>query len=295
MRFHGAATALVTPFANGRIDVTAYEALIETQIEAGISGLVPAGTTGECPVLSHDEHNEIVRVCVRVAQGRATVIAGTGSNATDEAISLTKAAEKAGADAALIVAPYYNKPCSRGLYAHFKAIHDATTIPIILYNVPGRTVVDISVELALRLGELERIVGIKDATGDLSRPARIKNGLGADFIQLSGEDATAVAFNAQGGCGVISVTSNVAPAQVAAIQKACFDGDFAKAAALDAALVDLHASMFCAPSPAPAKYAASLLGLCDEEVRLPLVAPSEEKRERIVSAMRGAGLEFGHV
>ena len=295
MRFRGAATALITPFKKGKPDYKAYEAHIERQIAAGIGGLVPAGTTGECPVLSHDEHNEVVRRCVDVADKRAYVLAGTGSNSTDEAISLTQAAQDAGADGALVVAPYYNKPCSRGIFAHFEAIHDATDIPIILYNVPGRTVIDITGDLVLRLAELPRIVGIKDASGDLSRPVFVKNALGREFSQLSGEDSTAVAFNAQGGCGVISVTANVAPQQVADVQRLSVFGDHAGAAALDARLAELHAAMFCSPSPAPVKYACSLLGICSEELRLPLVPPSAKKRERIKLAMRAAGIEFGNV
>jgi 4-hydroxy-tetrahydrodipicolinate synthase len=288
--FKGAITAIVTPFKNGEVDYDRFGALIERQIASGIQGLVPAGTTGECPVLSHKEHNAVIAACVEAAAGRVPVIAGTGSNCTDEAVELTRHAEEAGADAALVIVPYYNKPSQEGMYAHFKAVHDATSLPIVLYNVPGRCAADLKDETVVRLAALPRIVGIKDASASLERPAFLRNALGAGFVQLSGEDATALAFNLQGGTGVISVTANVAPRQVAEAQKAFLAGDVAGAVAVDKPLQALHAAMFCCPSPAPAKYALSRLGLCREELRLPLVPPGEAERRRVDAAMEAAGL-----
>lgn len=288
--FKGAITALVTPFKNGKVDYETFAALIERQIEAGIHGLVPCGTTGECPTLSHEEHIALIRVCAEAADGRVPVIAGTGSNSTDEAIYLTEAAQRTGADGALLVTPYYNKPSQEGMYRHFKAIHDATDIPLVLYNIPGRSAVDMADETILRLSRLERITGIKDATGDLARPASIRGLVKENFALISGEDATALAFNIQGGCGCISVTSNVAPAQTAAVQDAFLRGDIAKAVKLDTELQKLHKAMFCAPSPAPAKYALSRLGLCAEDVRLPLTPPDAQAREKIDAALERSGM-----
>ena len=286
--FQGLYTALITPFKKGKVDYAAFEKLIQWQIKEGVHGLVPCGTTGESPTLSHEEHVQVVEQCVRLAKGKVKVLAGTGSNATDEAILLTKHAEKSGADGALIITPYYNKPTQEGLYQHFKAIHDATRIPIIVYNVPGRCVVDMSDALTARLAELPRIIGIKDATGNLERPSTLSLALGnkaKKFVQFSGEDTTAVAFNVQGGSGVISVTSNIAPKLCAEVQNLSLAGKTKEAIALQQKLMPLHKIMFCETSPGPVKYAASLLGLCSEELRLPLVPPSAEHKKLIKQTM----------
>lgn len=288
--FHGSITALITPFIGGEIDWKSFEKHVEWQIESGIHGLVPVGTTGESPTLSHEEHHAVVKRCIDIVAGRVPVIAGSGSNSTREAISLTLQAQKDGADAALIVAPYYNKPTQEGLYAHYKAIHDATDIPIIVYNVPARTIVDISVDTMCRIGELPRIAGVKDATGDLERPPLVRNRLGEDFCQLTGEDGTATAFLAQGGKGCISVTSNIAPALCSQMQNAWRGGDLATMNLLRDKLAPLHKAMFCETSPAPVKYAASRLGFGTDEVRLPLVPASKSAREAVDSAMEFAGL-----
>ena len=288
--FKGSYTALITPFKGGKVDEKAFAKFIEWQIEQGIHGLVPSGTTGESPTLSHEEHNRVISICVEVADRRVPVIAGTGSNATHEAIMMTQHAEKAGADAALIVCPYYNKPTPEGIFQHYKKIHDETDIPIILYNVPGRTVVNMSNELIARIAELPRIIGIKDATGDLSRPKDLAKKAGNDFLQISGEDDTAVVFNRDGGLGVISVSSNIVPKQVAAVQDATLDGNWSEAEELQGSLQKLHAIMFCETSPGPVKYAASLLGICSEEMRLPLVPPSKENKKKIKSVMESLGL-----
>jgi 4-hydroxy-tetrahydrodipicolinate synthase len=286
--FQGLYTALITPFRQGKIDYAAFEKLIQWQIEQGVHGLVPCGTTGESPTLSHEEHVQVVEQCVKLAKGKVKVMAGTGSNATDEAILLTKQAEKSGADGALVITPYYNKPTQEGLYQHFKAIHDATRIPIMVYNVPGRCVVDMSDALTARLAELPRIIGIKDATGNLERPSTLSVALGAKakkFIQFSGEDTTAVAFNVQGGKGVISVTSNIAPKLCAEVQNLSLAGKTKEAIALQQKLMPLHKIMFCETSPGPVKYAASLLKLCREDVRLPLVPPSKEHKALIAKVV----------
>lgn len=288
--FKGSYTALITPFKGGKIDEKAFARFIEWQIEQGVHGLVPSGTTGESPTLNHNEHNQVISICVDIAKGRVPVMAGTGSNATHEAISMTQHAQKAGADAALIVVPYYNKPTPAGLYQHFKAIHDETDIPIFLYNVPGRTVVNMSDDLVAKLAELPRIVGIKDATGDLSRPKYLAAKAGRDFIQFSGEDDSAVVFNREGGQGVISVTANIAPKLVAQVQKATLDGDWEKAEEIQDKLMPLHAIMFCETSPGPVKYAASLLGHCSEEMRLPLVPPGDENKAKIKAVLESLGL-----
>ena len=285
--FHGSIVALLTPFKGGKVDEKAFQSFVEWQVAQGTHGLVPCGTTGESPTLSHEEHNRVVELCIEAAGGKVPVMAGTGSNSTDEAIALTRHAKQAGAQAALVVTPYYNKPSQEGLYQHFKAIHDAADLPIFIYNIPGRSVVDMSVATMARLAKLPNIVGVKDATADLSRPSRLLQEVGPDFIQLSGEDATALAFNAQGGVGCISVTANVAPALCSAMQTAWAKGDLKEAFRLRDVLSPLHDSMFVETSPAPVKFAASLLGLASDEVRLPLVPASEAARR---GAMTKAGL-----
>ncbi len=288
--FHGSITALITPFADGKVDDKRFQDFVAWQIEQGTHGLVPVGTTGESPTLTHEEHNRVVKLCIEAAAGKVPVIAGCGSNATAEAISLTKQAEKDGADAALHVTPYYNKPTQEGLYQHYKAIHDATCLPIIIYNIPGRSVVNMSDATMQRLSQLPRIVGVKDATGDILRPVRTTEACGKDFIQLTGEDANVVAFLAQGGHGCISVTSNIAPALCAQLHNAYAKGDLATAQKINAQLAPLHDAMFCETSPGPVKYAASLLGKCRYEFRLPLV-PIDKANEKIVEdAMRKVGL-----
>lgn len=289
--FSGSIPALITPFTETfEVDGERYQKFVDWQISEGSSGLVPVGTTGESPTLSHEEHGIVIQLCVEVANGRVPVIAGTGSNNTAEAISLTQHAQKVGADAALVVTPYYNKPSQQGLYEHFKAIHDACDIPIVIYNIPGRSVVDMSVDTMTKLFELERIVGVKDATGDLDRCASQRAAMGPEFVQLSGEDATAVGFNAMGGVGCISVTANVAPRLSAEMQKACADGDFKKALDIHDKLLPLHRAMFMEPSPAPAKYAANLLGICGPETRMPILPVTEGTRSVIASAIYHAGL-----
>ena len=287
---YGSIVALLTPFKNGKVDEAAFQSFVEWQVAQGTHGLVPCGTTGESPTLSHEEHNRVVELCIEAAGGKVPVVAGTGSNSTEEAISLTQHAKKAGATAALVVTPYYNKPTQEGLYQHFKAIHDAADLPIVIYNIPGRSVVDMSVATMARLAKLPNIIGVKDATADLARPVRLLQEVGPDFIQLSGEDATALAFNAQGGVGCISVTANIAPAQCAAMQDAWRKGDVATAYRYRDLLTPLHDSMFVETSPAPVKYAASLLGKSTDEVRLPLVAASESTRTIVRDAMKKAGL-----
>lgn len=288
--FHGSIVALLTPFKGGKVDEKAFQSFVEWQVAQGTHGLVPCGTTGESPTLSHEEHNRVVELCIEAAGGKVPVMAGTGSNSTDEAIALTRHAKQAGAQAALVVTPYYNKPSQEGLYQHFKAIHDAADLPIFIYNIPGRSVVDMSVATMARLAKLPNIVGVKDATADLSRPSRLLQEVGPDFIQLSGEDATALAFNAQGGVGCISVTANVAPALCSAMQTAWAKGDLKEAFRLRDVLSPLHDSMFVETSPAPVKFAASLLGLASDEVRLPLVPASEAARAAVRGAMTKAGL-----
>ncbi|HEU4838187.1 MAG TPA: 4-hydroxy-tetrahydrodipicolinate synthase [Micavibrio sp.] len=288
--FTGSITALITPFKNGEIDWKSFEGLIEWQIENGTDGLVPCGTTGESPTLSHDEHHEIVERCIKIAAGRVPVIAGTGSNSTHEAVSLTIEAQKSGATAALVVTPYYNKPSQEGLYQHYQTLHDSTNIPIVIYNIPGRSVIDMSIDTMCRLAELPRIVGVKDATGDLSRPLNLKNRLGDNFCQLSGNDDTATAFLAQGGHGCISVTSNVAPALCAKMHDAWQAGNLKQMAEARDLLAPLHKALFCETSPAPVKYAASLLGFGSDEVRLPLVPASKGARAAVDEAMAFARL-----
>jgi len=288
--FHGSITALITPFKGEGIDWPAFEKHIEWQIESGTHGLVPVGTTGESPTLSHEEHHQVVKRCIDSVAGRIPVIAGTGSNATKEAIAFTLQAQKDGADAALIVTPYYNKPTQEGLYAHFKTIHDSTDIPIIVYNIPGRSVVDLSHDTICALAELPRIAGIKDATANLERPALLRARLGDRFCQLSGEDGTTAAFLAQGGHGCISVTANVAPSLCAALQNAWRVGDLKTVEQIRDRLAPLHRALFTESSPAPVKYAASRLGFGSDFVRLPLVPASASARAAVDQAMQSARL-----
>ena len=292
-RLKGAMTALVTPFRDGALDEDAFRKLVTWQIEEGIHGLVPVGTTGETPTVTPAEHDRVVAICIETAAGRVPVIAGAGSNSTAEAVERARHAEKAGADAVLVVTPYYNKPSQDGLYAHFKAINDAIGIPIILYNIPGRSIVDMSVETMARLYELKNVAGVKDATAKLDRVSLQRQAMGPDFIQLSGEDATALGFNAQGGRGCISVVSNVAPRLCADLQEATLAGDYAKALALQDILMPLHTAMFIEPNPAPAKYALARLGHMREELRLPLLPVGEASRAAIDAALRHAGLLDG--
>ena len=286
----GSITALVTPFANGAIDETGFRELVDWQIQEGTQGLVPVGTTGESPTLSHDEHKRVVELCIEAARGRVPVIAGSGSNSTEEAIALSRHAEEAGADALLIVTPYYNKPTQDGLYQHFKAINDAVGIPILIYNIPARSVVDMSVETMARLAALPNIVGVKDATANVARVSLQREACGRDFVQLSGEDATALGFMAHGGRGCISVTANAAPRLCSEFQQACLAGDFGKALDIQDRLMPLHRALFLETSPAPVKYALSLLGRCSAHVRLPLVEPGEATKSAVREAMVHAGL-----
>ncbi|MGR3511158.1 MAG: 4-hydroxy-tetrahydrodipicolinate synthase [Paracoccaceae bacterium] len=288
--FQGSMPALVTPFKNGSVDVDALKALVEWQIESGSSALVPVGTTGESPTLSHDEHEMVVSEVVKAAAGRVPVIAGAGSNNTEEGIRFIRHAEDVGANAALVVTPYYNKPTQDGLYQHFKAMHDAANLPIIIYNIPGRSSVDMSVATMARLAELPRIIGVKDATADLSRVPQQRMACGKTFVQLSGEDATALGFNAHGGQGCISVTANVAPQLCAEMQAATLRGDFETALEITDRLMPLHVAIFMEPGLAGAKYGLSLLGRCSNEIRLPLTEVSDPTKTAIKDAMVHAGL-----
>ncbi|WP_034996330.1 4-hydroxy-tetrahydrodipicolinate synthase [Beijerinckia mobilis] len=288
--FKGSITALITPFRAGRVDEEAFRAFVDWQILNGTHGLVPVGTTGESPTLSHEEHRQVVSACIKEAAGRVPVIAGAGSNNTLEAIELARFAEKAGADGLLVVTPYYNKPSQEGLYQHFKAVNDSVGIPIVIYNIPPRSVVDMSIDTMQRLFELKNIVGVKDATGNLARTALQRQILGPDFIQLSGEDMTALAVNALGGHGCISVTSNVAPHLCADMQQASLDGDYATALAMHDKLSLLHAALFIEPNPAGPKYALSVLGKITNEIRLPLVPVTANAQATIRAAMVHAGL-----
>jgi 4-hydroxy-tetrahydrodipicolinate synthase len=288
--FRGSFTALVTPFSNGSVDEQAFRGLIDWQIAEGTDGLVPAGTTGESPTLSHDEHRQVVEWCVEQAGGRVPVIAGAGSNSTGEAVELAQHAQACGATAVLVVTPYYNKPTQEGLYQHFKAINDAIGIPIIIYNIPARSVIDMSVDTMKRLFELEKIAGVKDATANVVRVSQQRAAMGTGFNQLSGEDATALGFMAHGGHGCISVTSNVAPRLCAEFQHACLNGDYATALSLQDKLMPLHSALFIETNPAPAKYALSVLGKCAETVRLPMVPVAEKTKSAVREAMIHAGL-----
>ncbi|MCC2100242.1 MAG: 4-hydroxy-tetrahydrodipicolinate synthase [Hyphomicrobiales bacterium] len=288
--FRGSMPALVTPFKDGAVDEDAYRKLIDWVVESGQHGLVPVGTTGESPTLSHDEHRKVVEICIAEARGRVPVIAGAGSNNTREAVELAKHAEKAGADGVLIVTPYYNKPNQEGLFQHFKAIDAAIGIPIVIYNIPPRSVIDMVPETMGQLAKLDNIVGVKDATGDLMRVAKTRIACGTDFVQLSGEDGTTVGFNAMGGQGVISVTANVAPRQSAEVQAACLAGDYDRALELSDRLMPLHIAIFREPGVVGVKYAMSRLGLCEPDVRSPLTEATDETKAEIDAAMRHAGL-----
>ena len=288
--FKGSIVALITPFRDGQVDEGALRKLVNWHVEQGTDGIVPCGTTGESPTLSHDEHNRVVEIVVKEVSGRIPVIAGAGSNNTAEAISLTQHAQEAGADGVLHVAGYYNRPNQEGLYQHFKAVHDASDLPIIVYNIPPRAIVDILPETMARMANLPRIVGVKDATGDVARVSRERLLLGDGFCQLSGEDGTALAYNAQGGDGCISVTANVAPNLCAEFQKACTAGNYVQALGMHENLMPLHIALFLEPSPAGTKYAASLLGLCEAEARLPVVPLTKSTAERVEAALKDVGL-----
>jgi 4-hydroxy-tetrahydrodipicolinate synthase len=292
--FKGSIVALITPFKNGKLDDDCYISLIHHHIKNGTSGIVPAGTTGESPTLSHKEHERVIELCVKESNGKIPIIAGTGSNSTDEAISLTKYAEKVGADAALVVTPYYNKPTQEGLYQHFKAINDECSLPIIIYNIPPRSAVDMNVDTMARLFELKNIIGVKDATGDLKRVQLQKKKMGPDFIQLSGEDGTALEFNMNGGVGCISVTANIAAKLCSEFQDSSLSRNnsnlLAKAKQINEKLMPLHKALFIESSPSPVKYAASLLNLCSDDVRLPLVKITQETKKAVKSAMEYANL-----
>ncbi len=291
--FKGSNVALITPFKNNGLDEEAYIKLIHFHIDNGTNGLVPAGTTGESPTLSHDEHQRVIDLCIKESNGKIPVIAGTGSNSTEEAISLTTHAEKAGANGALIVTPYYNKPTQEGLYQHYKAINDKCGIPIIIYNIPGRSVIDMSVDTMAKLYELKNIVGVKDATGDLDRVNQTLEKMGKEFIQLTGNDDNAFEFNKRGGVGTISVTANIAPKLCSDFQKfskSGTDNEMKEAERLDKILQPVHHSMFVESNPSPVKYASKLLGLCDDNVRLPLVKVTEKTKEIIKKALQSAKL-----
>jgi len=291
--FKGSNVALVTPFKNNKLDVETYIKLIHFHMENGTNGLVPAGTTGESPTLSHGEHEKVIELCVRESNDKLPVFAGTGSNSTEEAISLTTHAEKIGANGALIVTPYYNKPTQEGLYQHYKAINDKCGIPILIYNIPGRSVIDMSVDTMARLFELKNIIGVKDATGDLNRVSKTREKLGKEFIQLTGNDDNALEFNKRGGVGAISVTANIAPKLCSDFQKSSIKNDEnskKESARLDEILQPLHHAMFVESNPSPVKYAAKLLNLCDDNVRLPLVKVTEETKNIVKKALESSKL-----
>ncbi len=288
--FRGSFTALITPFKNDAIDEDAFRRIVEWQIAEGTHGLVPVGTTGESPTLSHEEHKRVVELCVKAAKGRVPVIAGAGSNSTAEAIDFVRHAKATGADAALVVTPYYNKPTQEGLFQHFKAINDAVDLPIIIYNIPSRSVVDMSVATMARLFELKNVVGVKDATANLARASQQRRAMGNEFNMLSGEDATALGFMAHGGHGCISVTSNIAPRLCAEFQNACLAGDFARALELHDRLMPLHDALFVETNPGPVKYAAWRLGLCAADTRLPLAPVSEATKRTVDAALAEVGL-----
>ena len=291
--FKGSNVALITPFKNNKLDEENYLKLINFHLENGTNGLVPAGTTGESPTLSHDEHNRVIELCIKESKGKLPVIAGTGSNSTEEAVALTKHAEKSGADGALVVTPYYNKPTQEGLYQHYKAINDNTSLPIIIYNIPSRCVIDMSVDTMARLFELKNIAGVKDATGDLNRLDETINKLGPEFIQLTGEDGLAFEFNKRGGVGIISVTANIAPILCSDMQKfskSKTENEFKEAERINKLLQPVHKSLFIESNPAPVKYAAKLLGLCDDEIRLPLVKIKKDTEEKVKKALSSASI-----
>jgi len=291
--FKGSNVALITPFKDNNLDEESYIKLINFHLENNTNGLVPAGTTGESPTLNHKEHEKVIELCIKEAKGKIPVIAGTGSNSTEEAVALTKHAEKAGADGALVVTPYYNKPTQEGLYQHYKTINDNTSLPIIIYNIPSRCVIDMSVDTMSRLFELKNIAGVKDATGDLNRLDETIKKLGHEFIQLTGEDGLAFKFNRRGGVGIISVTANIAPKLCSDMQKyskSKSDNEIKEAERIDQMLQPLHKSLFIESNPAPVKYAAKLLGLCDDEIRLPLVKIKKETQEEVKKALSSAKL-----
>lgn len=288
--FRGSITALVTPFTGESVDEKKFQSFVDWQIKSGTKGLVPVGTTGESPTLSHPEHDRVVELCIEAAEGRVPVMAGAGSNNTEEAVRLSQHAQKAGADAVLIAMPYYNKPSQEGMYAHFEKLNNSVDIPIYIYNIPGRSIVDMNPETMGELAKLKNIVGVKDATGDVGRVSLQRHFCGTDFIQLSGEDATAIGFNAHGGHGCISVTSNVAPQLVSDMQEASLAGDRDAAVAIQDKLIPLHTALFQFPSPAPVKYALSLIGKCEPTLRLPLVECPDHIKSGVEKAMRHAGL-----
>ncbi|MDF1791543.1 MAG: 4-hydroxy-tetrahydrodipicolinate synthase [Thalassobaculaceae bacterium] len=289
--FKGSLVALITPFKNGAVDEDAFRKLVDWQIEQGTNGLVPVGTTGESPTLSHDEHKRVIELCIEQTAGRVPVIAGAGSNSTKEAVEFTEHAAEAGADAVLHVMPYYNKPTQEGMFRHFEAINNAVDIPIIIYNIPGRSIVDMSVDTMKRCYEqLKNVTGVKDATADLVRPIKQRMAMGADFCQLTGEDASVLPFLSQGGHGCISVTANVAPKQLSDMHLAWQNRDLDTAFTINERLQPLHAALFCESSPGPVKYAASLLGICESTARLPIYEIADESKVKVESAMRHAGL-----
>jgi 4-hydroxy-tetrahydrodipicolinate synthase len=290
-RIKGSLPALITPMKDGKVDEAAFRKLVSWQIAEGSHGLVPCGTTGESPTLSHEEHMRVVEICVEEANGKVPVIAGAGSNSTAEALALTKYAKAVGADAVLSVTGYYNKPTQEGLYRHYATLAEAVDIPILLYNIPGRAVIEISVETIARLAKLENIVGVKDATANMARPSRERIACGSQWRLISGEDATALGYMAHGGHGCISVTANCAPRLCADFQNACMQGAFDTALQIQDKLIALHDAMFCEPSPAPVKYACSLLGLCTDQVRLPMMPATDVARKRVQEAMAIAGLK----
>ena len=288
--FKGSITALITPFGNGQVDADAFKAFVEWQIEEGTNALVPCGTTGESPTLSHEEHMHVTELCIEAAAGRVPVIAGAGSNSTHEAINFAKHAKEAGADAILVVTPYYNKPTQEGMYRHFEAVHSATDLPLIIYNIPGRSIVDMSIDTMARLAELPNVVGVKDATADLTRPQLTRLAMGSEFCQLSGEDGTIVPYLAAGGHGCISVTSNVAPKLCSDMHAAWQSRDIDTVMDIQDRLMPLHKALFCEASPGPVKYAAKLLGKCSDELRLPLCEIADSSKAQVEGAMRHAGL-----
>lgn len=288
--FQGSITALITPFSNGAVDDAAFQSFVEWQIEEGTDALVPCGTTGESPTLDHKEHMHVTELCLEAAAGKVPVIAGAGSNATHESIDLAIHAKKAGAAATLVVTPYYNKPTQEGMYQHFKAVHDAADLPLIIYNIPGRSIVDMSVETMARLADLPNVVGVKDATADLTRPMLTRLAIDGDFCQLSGEDGTAVPFLAGGGHGCISVTANVAPRLCADMHRAWREKDLDTVMDIQDRLMPLHKALFCESSPGPVKYAAKLLGKCSDEVRLPMCETADSSKAQVEDALRSVGL-----
>ena len=290
VRFSGAFTALITPFKNGAVDEDAFVKLVEWQIEQGIHGLVPVGTTGESPTLSHEEHDRVIELCVTTAAGRVPVIAGAGSNSTAEAVRLAKHAEEVGADGVLIVSPYYNKPTQAGLFAHFNAVAEAVSVPVIVYDIPGRSIVRVDDDTMAKLAKIQNIAGVKDAVGDAARPTRLLNLIGEDFAQLSGEDATCLPYLAAGGHGCISVVSNIAPALCAQMHEAFAKGDIARAMQINRQIMPLHDGMFTEASPGPVKYAASLLGICEPDTRLPLVEISSASKQVVEEALKASAL-----